>query len=427
MAASERAIPPPRLSVWSRPTVSWMLYDLANTVFSFAILTFYFPRWLVNDMGGNDALLGYTVALSMTLMLFTAPVLGALSDQTPRRLPFLIVSTLFCIIFTALLGTGGLLPSLLLFGCANYFFQAGLIFYDALLPEVSTEANRGRVSGFGVGIGYIGPFIVLGLGSVLLANGATRVDMFRLSALLFFLFALPCFFFVRERPRRDARGLSREAIRAAFRSVGATATRLRNYPGLSRFLVGRIFYTDVANTVITFMALYVEQELSFTEAQVTIIGGITIIASIVGGFTWGLVLDRWGPKRTLTLVLGVWVGNITLGVLITVLHLPSTLFYLVAILAGFTLGGTWAADRMLMLRLSPPRYLGQFYGLYAMVGRFGQIMGPLLWGFVAITLGLGRPAALFSLAILTAIAYIILRPVSDSPRPWRPDELVPEE
>ena len=91
-------------------------------------------------MGGIDADYGNANSISMALMFFTAAILGALSDQAGRRKPFLIVTTLTCVGFTAMLGTGGLLPSLVLFVVANYMFQAGLIFYDSLLPVVSTEA-----------------------------------------------------------------------------------------------------------------------------------------------------------------------------------------------------------------------------------------------------------------------------------------------
>lgn len=419
------ALDEPRRSIWSRPTVSWMLYDLANTVFSFMIITLYFPRWVV-DNGGNDAIYGNVISLSMLLMFVTAPVLGALSDMARRRMPFLVTSTLLCIVSTALMGQGGLWPSLFFFAVANYFFQAGLIFYDALLPVVSTEENRGRVSGIGVGVGYIGSFLGLGVGSALLAGGAPMERVFQAIALIFLVFAIPCFLLVRERPRLDAQPLTLDAVKDAFGSVAGTLRRVKDYPGLGRFLLGRVFYTDVANTLIPFMGIYVTEELNFTEGQFTTLVGISIAAAVIGGLIWGVVVDRLGPKRTLDIVLFSWMGTLLLAVAIPFMELPYSLFYLVGALAGINLGGTWASDRTLMLRLSPPRYLGQFYGLYAMVGRFGQIIGPFMWGFVAVTMGLGRAAALFSLFILIVIAWAILRAVSDQPRPWREDELIPQ-
>jgi UMF1 family MFS transporter len=99
----------------------------------------------------------------------------------------------------------------------------------------------------------------------------------------------------------------------------------------------------------------------------------------------------------------------------------------VPILAGLGLGGTWAADRPYMLRLTPPARVGEFYGLYGMVGRFSAITGPFVWAFVSETLGLGRPAAILTLLVGIIIAYFVLRPVSDAPRIWAPEDMLAPE
>ncbi len=91
--------------------------------------------------------------------------------------------------------------------------------------------------------------------------------------------------------------------------------------------------------------------------------------------------------------------------------------------AGVSLAGTWSADRPYMLVLSPPSRVGEFYGLYSMVGRFAAVIGPLVWAFVAEDLGLGREASVLVLAIMVGIAYAILRGVDDQPREWSSEEL----
>ncbi|MDP9357931.1 MAG: hypothetical protein M3R02_22135, partial [Chloroflexota bacterium] len=179
----------PEVGIDRRAVASWALYDLANTLFSLTIVSLHFSLWVVDDRGGRDG--DYLIAnsISMALMFLSAPLLGALSDQVPRRMPFLALSTVVCCCFTALLGMGGLALSLVFFVIANYFFQAGLIFYDTLLPSVSTEANRGRIGGLGVGVGYGGSLIGVVLGLAVLAvdpNG--RPLIFKLTALLFLLF-----------------------------------------------------------------------------------------------------------------------------------------------------------------------------------------------------------------------------------------------
>ena len=76
-----------------------------------------------------------------------------------------------------------------------------------------------------------------------------------------------------------------------------------------------------------------------------------------------------------------------------------------------------------MLILSPPAKVGEFYGLYSMVGRFSAVLGPLLWAFVAEGLGLGRPASVLVLAIMIGIAFFVLRGVDDRSRDWTPEEM----
>ena len=88
--------------------ISWAFYDLGNTVFSVLIVSFYFSLWVLSDeVGGTDSDYAYANALSMALVFMTAPIIGALSDQSRRRMPFLFYTTLLCVAFTALLGYEG--------------------------------------------------------------------------------------------------------------------------------------------------------------------------------------------------------------------------------------------------------------------------------------------------------------------------------
>ena len=412
------------MSLPRRAVAGWVLYDLANTIFSFTIISNYFPVWVVDDMGGRDSDVGIAESLAMAMMLVTAPLLGALSDQMPRRMPFLVASTAGCCGLTLFLGSGGLTTSLVLFVGANYLFQAGLIFYDALLPTVSTEDNRGRIGGLGVGIGYVGALLGVVVGRTVESLGGGKPLVFRLTAVMFLLFAVPCFVWVRERPRPGAGRLD-PAARGAVADLRETLRRLRRYPSLARFLAGRVFYTDAANTLILFMAVYATQEIGFSDVQKDFLLLIGTLGAIAGGLAWGRVVDRIGPKRALLRVLGLWTVTLALTAAVGLVGLPKVVFWPVAVLAGLSLGGTWAADRPLMLRLAPPRHLGQFYGLYAMAGRFAAILGPLAWALVVDGLDWGRPAAVLSLLVMVGIAALVLRPVNDAPRAWEPEEQVP--
>jgi UMF1 family MFS transporter len=146
----------------------------------------------------------------------------------------------------------------------------------------------------------------------------------------------------------------------------------------------------------------------------------------MGGFAWGWMVDRIGPRRTLNIVLGLWIVTFTIAACIGLLRLPIAWLYLVASLAGISLGGIWSADRPYMLRLTPPDRVGEFYGLYGMVGRFSAVTGPLLWGattWITVERGgmhelTGQALAILTLLLMILLSFWILRKVTDEPRDW---------
>ena len=435
-AASPAIVQPHRIT--RRAVAGWVLYDLANMIFSMGVISLFFSLW-VRDMvgpGRDNQVYGLITAVSMAIIFVVSPLLGAMTDQARRRMPFLVASTLICVAFTTLLGRSGFVLTILCFIIANVAYQAGQQFYDALLPEVSTEANRGKIGGIGVGIGYLGSYVAVGLGLVF--GPDDKPFLFGLIALLFLLFAIPCFLFVKERGNPRPRPITATVVREATRETIRTLRSGEQYPGLVRFLVGRVFYTDAINTVVAMMVLYtvnIALSTGLTEvesqAQANLILMVAITFAIVGGFFWGWLADKLGPKHTLTLVLRAWIV-IFLGVAsIGILGLPLWALYIVAACAGFSLGGVWAADRPLMLRLTPPARIGEFYGLYGMVGRFSNITGPAIWALVTyvtiqvfgLTPRVGQGIGVLVLLGLIITSYVILQPVSDQPRAWHGAEL----
>lgn len=416
-----------------RAVASWVLYDLANTIFSMGVVSLVFPLWVRGQVGEAraDTVYGVITGISMGVIFLVSPLLGAWTDRARRRMPFLITSTVVCVVATALLARAGFALTAALFILANICYQAGLQFYDSLLPEVSNESNRGKIGGIGVGVGYIGSYVAVGASLFLGTENQPR--LFALYAVAFALLAVPCFLFVRERGNPQPRPLTLGGAVDSVRETLATLRTTQKYPGLARFLIGRIFYTDAINTVISFMTLFTvnvalangrDRAAAGQQAQFIMLAAIS--CAIVGGFFWGRLTDRIGPKRALTLVLYCWMGFFSLAGATGLFALPLAAMYVVACGAGFSLGGIWAADRPFMLRLTPPGRVGEFYGLYGMVGRFSAITGPFLWAAILhLTvdgLGLaplqGQGVAVLSLLGMVVVSFVILRRVSDTPRDW---------
>ncbi|MDP1891479.1 MAG: MFS transporter [Gemmatimonadaceae bacterium] len=444
MTAPPIAAAPHEHVITQRAVASWVTYDLANTIFSMGVVSMFFSAYIRDHVGAGraDALYGNVSAISMAIIFVISPLLGGMTDRARRRMPFLVWSTIVCVSLTAMLGSVGFTATLVCFILANATYSAGLQFYDAMLPDVSTEQNRGRIGGIGVGVGYLGSYIAVSLGYMLGAD-PPQPRLFIAIAVVFLVLSIPCFLFVTERGNPNPRPVFSWA--ETVESTRGTIQTLREghkYPGLLRFLLGRIFYTDAINTVISIMFLYtlnVAEANGLTPKQGSAAGMsimmVAITFAVIGGFVWGRIVDRIGPKATLNWVLYLWVFTFILASAIGLLTLPLWLLYVAASLAGIGMGGTWAADRPLMLTLTPPDRIGEFYGLYGMVGRFSAITGPFIWALVAkatIESGWLKPAqgqgvGVIVLLMLVVVSYGILRKVTDEKRDWARLAALPHE
>jgi UMF1 family MFS transporter len=399
---------------------SWALYDFANTIFSFAVVSSAMGVWLINAdrFGSRDGNLFFSlaVAVSVGLNALVSPILGALSDRGGRRLPFLLFFTILCVVPTAFIGPSAPAVGLVLFVIANFAYQAALIYYDATLKTVSLPETRGRLSGIGVAVGYCGTIFV---GLLLFALGVGTDDRFLVAAVLYGLFAIPIFLFVREPPARGPRVTLADVV-GSWSQLRATVKHAREVPGLLRFLVGRFFYSDAVNTIIVVMTIVATDAMGLSEMNaLLVLLGLAIVA-VVASFGWGRLVDRLGPRRTLLIVLASWAVGLVLGALSLGIPGPVGLvmFLVAGAILGSGLGGVQVADRVFMVRLSPPARLGEFFGLYGLVGKGSQVIGQLLYGATLFlfldALGVGAyQLAVVSLLVTMLVGAWLIRPISD--------------
>jgi UMF1 family MFS transporter len=363
---------------------SWALYDFANTIFSLNIVSTYFPQYIVQDRNLNDSVYAYPQSVALLLVALIMPLLGALSDRAGRRLPWLAGFTFLCIVMTALMGlTTELWVIIAAYVLASIGFQTALVFYDAMLPSVSTTLNWGKISGLGVGLGYVGALfggaaVSFWIGS----NNPNHQASFIPTAILFLIFALPIFFFVPERSKpRDTSPQEKLSWRNAVTQIWHTLQDARQVPGLTRFLIANFFYSDALNTVIVAMGVYATQVIGFQSAFTVL--APAIVTAVIGSWVFGLVTDRITSKQALIISLVLWIV-----VLIAAIFTADKFIFqwVIATLAGVALGATWTAARTMMVELSPRDKLGEFMGIYNLTGKFSAVLGPALWGTTLLVL-----------------------------------------
>lgn len=186
------------------------------------------------------------------------------------------------------------------------------------------------------------------------------------------------------------------------------------HPGVVRFLFGRFLYTDAINTMFLFNAVFARLELGFTDAQTDRLALLGIACAALGAVLAGRAVDRIGPRRVLNAALYAQFAGLAAAITaaLTGVHAVG---WLVAVGGGAGVGAAWASDRVFMTRLAPAHLIGEFFGLYAVVGRFATVLGPLMWALVADGLGWGRTAALALLGLFIVAARFVLQKVSDTP------------
>jgi len=498
---------------------SWILYDFSNTIYSMNVVTMYFSLWITVNLAKEDIWVSAGNSTSMLLVALSMPALGVISDIRRRRMPFLIGLTLICVAFTALIGaanyliddvTGKAVAAVVFFTIANFAYQGGLVFYNAILPDIAPEGSIGRISGYGVSMGYLGaivgllmvmpfsmggiPFMGLEIASLnsgyeevaelspadssyldadvdMNANysykvlpmgrtrplpgvsaqssdtllvesgvrrravvvkwdkiyGAERLKLVRRrsgwgragtfipTAILFLIFSIPTFAFVRDRAGGAVR--TKLSLGYVYHKVWEGISDTRRYPGVLRFLVAKFFYEEGIQTVIIFMAVYASKAMRFPDSAIIPLFIVSTTSAVIGSALFGILSDRLGPKRTLVLVLTGWVLTLA-GVILTE---STPVFWVLGSLVGIFMGATWTSARPLLVSLVPREMLGEFFGLYALSGKVAAISGPLIWGGVVLALksygdGVRYRAAVGALALMISVGLVLLLKVPDR---WR--------
>lgn len=412
----------------------WSLFDFANTSYSIIVVTFiyavYFKQTVAEGKPIGDFYWSLGTSISMLITAIISPVLGAIADYSAGKKRFLLFFTLVCIVSTSLLyfvNQGNILSGLILFILANIGFEAGLVFYDSFLPEITKPKNYGRVSGYGFAMGYLGSFTTLAIIYPFIQRQMIR-EIFPLSALIFLIFAIPLFVFIKDSRKEVIKENS--FFKIGFRRVINTITNLKSYKNLALFLLSFFFFIEGVNTVIYFSGNYASSTLKFSFQELIVFFIIVQTTAILGSLIFGVIADSYGTKKSLIISLIIWLFTILLAfqtsekesflvILIsknfsldsdTVVH---SSFYLIGLLAGSVMGATQSTSRSMMSKLTPFDRKTEFFGFYSFFGKSSAIVGPLIFGLVSYLTGTQKYAIL-SICIFFIVGLIILTFVKDN-------------
>jgi MFS transporter, UMF1 family len=410
------------MSLNKKTIVSWCLYDFANSfyiVLPSVVWGVYYQNVIVgNGEGQGDLWWGRSISLSMLIVAFTSPMMGAIADFAGARKRLLISYTVICVSAVAFFGS--VQPGMLLWGFAltvlSYVtFEGALVFYNAYLPEIAPKEYQGRVSGWGFGTGYAGS--ALGL---LLARLFVQQKMFAALwiaiAVAFLIFAMPAFLWLPKDPPAQ-KGIV-EAAKGGIRESWRTFGEILRYKEMRRFLSAYFFFEDGVNTVVFFAAGFATKTLGFSNEENIYLFLVVQLSALAGAFIWAKPTDTWGPKRVLLLILVQW------SLVVTAAYFVQTKaqFFGVAVLAGTGLGAVQAGARAFMSSLIPKGREGDFFGFFALCGKSAAVLGPLLFGGVSSATSGNQRLAILTVIPLFVIGGILLSRVQAGRSVLRPIE-----
>ena len=296
---------------------------------------------------------------------------------------------------------------IIIFVFANVGFEAGLVFYDSFLPEITVPKNYGRVSGYGFAMGYLGSLATLAIIFPFIQSEMIK-ESFPVAALFFLIFSLPLFIYLKDNRKTITEHQS--YLKIGVTRVWNTISNLKNYKNLATFLLAYFFYIEGVNTIIFFSGNYASTTLGFSETELLIFFLTVQTTAIVGSVLLGILADSIGQKKTIVITLVMWLITVVIAYLVQ----DKNGFYIVGLIAGAAMGSSQSTSRSLMSRLTPVDKKTEFFGFYSFFGKSSAIVGPLVFGLVSYISGDQR-LAIFSIGVFFLVGLFILLKVDDSP------------
>lgn len=398
----------------------WTLFDFANTSFSVLILTTAYSVYFREVVAGNseigDLLWGLAFSISMLIVAFISPFLGAIADYSSNKKLFLFIFTFLCIVSTGsmfFVKKGDIALGMILLILANIGFEGGLVFYDAFLPEITSERSYGRVSGYGFAMGYVGSFISLLVAYPFLRGEFVPENIFNVrfsfivASLFFLFFSLPFFIVIKER-KIDPQEKEISYFKVGVERVRSTFKNITKYKNVGKFLLSYFIYADGINTVIIFASIFARHTLNFSLTEILTFFLSVQSTAVLGSVIFGIIADSIGQKKTLSITLFMWIITSVGAYFCT----DKISFYIIGFIAGLAMGSSQSTSRSLMSKIIPHDKKTEFFGFYSFFGKSSAILGPFVFGLVSSLTGSQR-LAVVSVVLFFIIGLILLRRVKE--------------
>lgn len=398
---------------------NWVMYDVGNSalvLFNTSVVPIYFDA--INTGASSAELVtawanAQTVASLVVALLM--PVLGSLADYAGNKIKFFLgfFLTGLVLCFAQAIPMGAM-PFLVVYVLCTIGLNSSMTFYDAMLPDITTDDRMDTVSSSGYAWGYIGscvPFIVCIL-LILVGPSALGLDMlfcvqvsFIITGIWWLAFTVPL---VRTYKQRYAKELAPgetfggEVVKT-IRGLGTTMRRIAEDRAILIYMIAFFFYIDGVHTVISMATTY-GTSLGLDSTALILALLVTQFVAFPSAIAYGSLAKKYGTLRMIFIAVAAYVGI----VLFAAFFLKSEVeFWILAVVVGMFQGGIQALSRSYFGKLIPKERSNEYYGFFDIFGRYASVMGTLL---VSVVTSLTGDASLgvLSIGILLVVGFVML-------------------
>jgi UMF1 family MFS transporter len=416
--------------------LAWALWDWASAAQHSVITTFVFGPYIVSGVVGDARPLGLTgntwmgiaTAVAGVCIGLLAPINGQRADAGGhRRRSLAIWSGMVFLVMLALFSVRNdpsyLWIGLVLIAAGTVFAELATVSYNAMLPQISTPATIGRISGFGWSMGYFGGIFLLLISYVgfiaphvgwfgsVDAGGLRYRLVAVLAAAWFGLFALPVLFAVPELASTDPSRTRLGLIGSYRRLIADIVALFRRDRHAVYFLLASALFRDGLAAVFTFGAILAVSVYQMAASAVLIFGVAANVVAAIGAVVFGRIEDRIGPKAVIMISLTGLITMATVLLVVALVHPATitTLFWVFALIMVLWVGPAQASSRSFVARLSRTERAGQMFGLYATTGRAASFLAPAL--FAAFSGLFGNRIGIIGIIVVLLGGAVALAPV----------------
>lgn len=390
---------------------SWILYDIGNSAFVLLIATIlpiYFKHLAgAADISSSDymAYWGYAASISTIIVALLGPVLGTVSDHAGHKKPLFFFSVLLGSVSCLLLGAANhWLTFILIYIIAKIGYSISLIFYDSMLPDITSPDRMDSVSSKGFAWGYIGsciPFL-LSLGLML---GYDRLHIplpwaagltFLITALWWILLTIPILKNYKQKHFLNER---KPSAWNSFRQLSDTMKEIVKNRQILLFLLAFFFYIDGVYTIIDMAAAYGEA-LGLDTAGLLLALLLTQVIAFPCALLFGWLTRHFATEKLIILSIAAYLAIALFAIQLN----QQWEFWCLAVCVGIFQGAIQALSRSYFARIIPAEKSGEYFGILDIFGKGASFIGTGLVALLTqITGNIGTGVSIISLLILIGL------------------------